>query len=95
MSPDRPCTPLDTVFSVASISKVVVAILSMQCVERGELSLDADVNTVLPPTLRVTNPHCEQIDRAPFFLFFWLKSIVIVPQAHVTARCLLQHRFQK
>lgn len=51
-----------TVFATASISKTFVAALALQCAERGELSLDADINLALArggetmPS-RVGNPH--------------------------------------
>jgi CubicO group peptidase (beta-lactamase class C family) len=51
-----PCSVHDTLFSVASISKLVMAVLTLQCVERGELSLDEDVNARLPARCRAAHP---------------------------------------
>ena len=66
-----------TVFVTASISKTFIAALSLQCAERGELDLDADVNVALsqggePTPGPVGNPHFAE--------------------SPVTARHLLQHR---
>ena len=47
----RPATP-DTCFTIASISKLVIAVLCCQCHVRSELSLDADINAVLPRQVR-------------------------------------------
>jgi CubicO group peptidase (beta-lactamase class C family) len=49
----QPATP-DTPFTLASVSKVVVATAIMKAAEAGVLSLDADINTFLP--FRVDNP---------------------------------------
>lgn len=38
---------LDTVFWIASSSKLITSIAAMQCVERGQLRLDDDVTGVL------------------------------------------------
>ena len=38
----------DTVFALASCTKLMTAIAVLQCVGRGQLDLDADVNPVLP-----------------------------------------------
>lgn len=50
-----------TVFGTASISKTFIAALALQCAERGELNLDADINLVLGRSgeapSRVGNPH--------------------------------------
>ena len=51
-----PCSAVETNFSVASISKLVLAVLTLQCAERGEVSLDEDVNARLPPGCRGANP---------------------------------------
>ena len=50
----RAVTP-DTVFVMASVSKTVIAAAMMHAVEHGTLSLDADINSVLPFPVR--NPH--------------------------------------
>ena len=39
---------LDTIFMLASCTKLMTAISALQCVERGLLSLDEDVTMVLP-----------------------------------------------
>ncbi|GEM_PF-6814388 len=44
---DRPVTA-DTVFCVASIAKVVVALAVLHLVETGQLELDDDVNDIIP-----------------------------------------------
>jgi CubicO group peptidase (beta-lactamase class C family) len=50
------CCAVDTIFSVASISKLMLAVVALQCAERGELSLDEDVNARLPPVCRLAHP---------------------------------------
>lgn len=45
----------DTVYLVASVSKVITAAAAMQLVETGKLNLDADINTYLP--FKVVNPE--------------------------------------
>ncbi len=52
----RPVTQ-DTLFQVASISKTITVCMVMQQVEKGELDLDADINTYLP--FKVRNPKYE------------------------------------
>lgn len=42
-----PLTP-DTTMWIASCTKLMTAIASMQCVERGLLNLDDDVSSILP-----------------------------------------------
>jgi len=49
----------DTGFMIASISKTITATAAMQQVEQGRISLDADISTHLPFTLR--NPLCGQV----------------------------------
>jgi CubicO group peptidase (beta-lactamase class C family) len=49
----------DTLFQVASVSKPVTACAVMQLVEQGKLSLDADVNEVLPFPVR--NPKHPKV----------------------------------
>jgi len=49
----------DTLFQLASISKLVTATAAMQLVETGQLALDADVSTYLPFTIE--NPHHADI----------------------------------
>ena len=48
-----------TVFLTASISKTFLAALALQCVERGELELDADTALHLPEPVR--NPHFPDV----------------------------------
>lgn len=49
-----PFTP-DTVMNIGSISKTFTGVAMMQAVERGQLSLDADINAYLP--FKIVNPH--------------------------------------
>lgn len=53
---DEGASPLTTMFSVASISKICLGILSMTCVERGEFALDDAINSVLPEACKVVHP---------------------------------------
>ena len=50
----QPVTP-DTLFVMASVSKTMVAAALMHAVEHGHLSLDADINVILP--FPIHNPH--------------------------------------
>lgn len=50
------CVSQDTMFAMASISKVVVATLALQAVERQEISLDEDINAYLPPNVKAIHP---------------------------------------
>lgn len=43
----KPITP-DTTFWIASCTKLLTTIAALQCVERGQLELDADISTILP-----------------------------------------------
>ncbi|RZA31295.1 MAG: class C beta-lactamase-related serine hydrolase [Lysobacteraceae bacterium] len=52
--PDRPATP-DTLYRIASISKMMTTLGLMRLVEAGRLELDADVSGYLG--YRVRNPH--------------------------------------
>jgi CubicO group peptidase (beta-lactamase class C family) len=56
----RPVDPARTRFAVGSITKLVTATAVMQFVERGELSLDADVAPLLGPAVRIDNPYAPQ-----------------------------------
>ena len=47
--------PERTVFLIASISKTLLAVVCVQCAERGELDLDRDINRYLPFAVR--SPH--------------------------------------
>lgn len=51
-----PTDASDTIFSCASISKLVLCVVALQCAERGELDLDADVSALLPGECRLRNP---------------------------------------
>jgi CubicO group peptidase (beta-lactamase class C family) len=44
----------NTPYLIASISKTVTGVATMQLVERGKINLDADINTYLP--FKITNP---------------------------------------
>jgi D-alanyl-D-alanine carboxypeptidase len=53
----------ETVFMTASITKTVMAVLALQCHERGELDLEADINVQLakgPDGLCVRHPRFTQ-----------------------------------
>lgn len=54
IGPDRPATP-DTLYRIASISKLVTTLGLMRLLEDGKIDLDADVSGYLGFTLR--NPH--------------------------------------
>ncbi|CAN7149400.1 serine hydrolase domain-containing protein [Massilia sp. LjRoot122] len=56
-SPDRPATP-DTLYRIASISKMMTTLGLMRLVEGGRAELDADVSTYLGYSVR--NPHFPQ-----------------------------------
>lgn len=72
--PDRslPVT-VQTKFRVASISKLVTAVATMQLVERGLLQLDADVSEVLGWTLR--NPYWPNVAITPRMLLTHTSSL--------------------
>lgn len=57
MVKDDDASPVSTVFPVASISKTVVAALCLQSCEKGEFSLDEDINNFLPKRCTVRNPY--------------------------------------
>jgi CubicO group peptidase (beta-lactamase class C family) len=71
-------TDESTVYLLASISKTVLAMIVLQCVERGELSLDEDINLYLLNSNndrkrpKICNPN--------------------IPEVSITLRHLLQHR---
>ncbi|HEX8435318.1 serine hydrolase [Archangium sp.] len=60
----RPVVADRTVFRVASISKLFVWTAVMQLVERGQLDLDADVNTYLEEELRLPATYAQPITLA-------------------------------
>jgi methyl acetate hydrolase len=45
---DRAAMTLDTVFRIASMTKAVTGVAAMQCVERGQLSLDQPAGEIMP-----------------------------------------------
>lgn len=55
VAPGAAVTTSQTMFVTASISKTVLAAVCLQCVERGELDLDAGINTYLASG--IANPH--------------------------------------
>lgn len=55
--PDRPATP-DTLYRIASISKMMTTLGLMRLVEQGRADLDADVSAYLGYSVR--NPHFPQ-----------------------------------
>lgn len=63
LEPFPPQVDENTVFLLASITKTFIAVLCLQCFERGELDLDTDINEYLsrdsryPPVPRVDNPY--------------------------------------
>jgi CubicO group peptidase (beta-lactamase class C family) len=61
---EAPCDA-DTMFSVASITKLVVATLVLQCRDRHELELDEDVRLRVPPECLVTHPRHPEIPITP------------------------------
>ena len=46
-SPNEPML-LDSTFRIASCSKLLTSIAALQCVERGQITLDEDVTPILP-----------------------------------------------
>ncbi len=71
---ERPVTT-DTSFMLASISKTFVAIAMMQSVERGEIALDADVDTLVAPR-SYRNPAFADVAITPFMLLTHTSSII-------------------
>ena len=58
----RPVDPDRTLFRVGSISKTFTWLMTLNAVERGRMSLDAPINTYLPPKLRVPDhPGFRQV----------------------------------
>jgi len=53
---DVEASPERTIFPAASISKTIVAALCLQCIERGELAMDEDINIFMPDRCGVRNP---------------------------------------
>ena len=56
LASDRPFSPQDTIFPIASVSKLFTATAAMQLVDSGAIELDADANRYLesakvPPTM--------------------------------------------
>jgi CubicO group peptidase (beta-lactamase class C family) len=63
----------ETVFRVASISKIVTALAFMQLVEQGLVSLDADIGTLLG--FQVRNPNFPEVGITPRMLLSHTSSI--------------------
>jgi CubicO group peptidase (beta-lactamase class C family) len=55
-----PVDPARTRFAVGSLTKILTATAIMQLVERGELSLDADVAALLAPGVPIDNPYAPE-----------------------------------
>lgn len=76
-------SPSSTVFAVASISKLILSVLTLQCVEKNELkSLDEDINAYLPPSCHLS-PPCFTSSSA--------SSAHITNKRVITFRMLLTH----
>jgi CubicO group peptidase (beta-lactamase class C family) len=56
----RPVDPDRTLFRVGSISKTFTWLMALNAVERGHMSLDAPINSYLPPKVRVPNEGFTQ-----------------------------------
>ena len=78
---DFPASNENTAFLLASITKTFLAVICLQCIERNQIDLDADINTYTwnesnarkrYPAVQVMNPH--------------------FPDASITIRHLLTHR---
>lgn len=53
----RDASPTQTIFAVASISKLFISMLTLKSIELGEIcSLDVDVNEILPPSCHIVCP---------------------------------------
>lgn len=58
----RPVDPDRTLFRVGSISKTFTWLMTLNAIERGRMSLDAPLNTYLPPKLRIPDhPGYRQV----------------------------------
>ncbi len=75
--------PETTVFMTASISKTVVATVCMQCVERSQLDLDADICTYQPSWSGP--PHCPDRAVTPRHLLTHTSGLVDDESALFTA----------
>jgi CubicO group peptidase (beta-lactamase class C family) len=59
----RPVDPGRTLFRVGSITKTFTWLMTLNAVERGRMSLDAPLNTYLPPGLRIPGrPGWRQVE---------------------------------
>ena len=56
----RPVDPDRTLFRVGSISKTFTWLMALNAVDRGQMSLDAPINSYLPPKVRVPNQGFTQ-----------------------------------
>lgn len=70
---ERPATP-DTLFQLASISKLVTATAVMQLVETGQLYLDNDINGYLP--FAIHNPYHADTPITPRMLLTHTSSLL-------------------
>jgi len=57
----------ETIYPIASVSKLIVATAAMQLVEQGILELNKDINDYIPINIR--NPHFPDIPITPKMLF--------------------------
>jgi CubicO group peptidase (beta-lactamase class C family) len=55
---NRQAAQSETIYELASVSKLVVVTAVMQLKERGLIDLNADINNYLP--FKVRNPHCPE-----------------------------------
>ena len=91
----------DTIFRMASMTKVVTAVAVMKLAEQGKLSIDDPVSKYLPAFsgMRVCNdpryefkPGMRMASLLPKLLFFRMDKVKTVPaQREVTIRDLLSH----
>ncbi len=80
-----PMNPDHTVQNIASVSKTVTATAVMQLVEKGQLDLDADVDSALPFTVR--NPFHPQTPITARLLLTHQSSIADGPAYGETYGC--------
>lgn len=78
----------ETVYHVASISKLMVVTALMQLVEKGNLDLDHDINYYLPVEIR--NPYFPETSITPRMLLTHTAGIAW-PQTYQEAGALWQH----
>ena len=61
----RAVDPQRTIFRIGSVTKVLTGIAVMQCVDRGLLDLEADVNRYLEDFEEIPAPVVGELDQAP------------------------------